>query len=70
MRSLIFEKKYEISVKQFNTLEQINRFVEEKTGRKLEYKRSDNLILAKGGSVFKLNTIDSGKVIDKILSQK
>jgi hypothetical protein len=70
MRSLIFEKKYDVTLKNFSTIEEINRCVEKKEGRKLDYKRSDNIIMAKGGSVFKINTTNPSKVIDTVLSKK
>jgi hypothetical protein len=69
MKSLIFEKKYDTSIKNFKTIEEIDSFIQEKTGKKLEYKRSDNIIMAKGGSVFKLTSINSGKKMDKLISK-
>lgn len=70
MRSLIFEKKYNTTLKNFSTIEEINKCVERKEGRKLDYRRSDNIIMAKGGSVFRINTTNPGKAIDVILSKK
>jgi hypothetical protein len=67
MRSLIFEQKYKTPLKDFSTVEEINKYVEKKEGRKLDYKRSDNIIMAKGGSVFKINTTNPSKVIDNVL---
>ena len=69
MKSLIFEKKYNAAIKNFKTIEEIDSFIQEKTGKKLEYKRSDNVIMAKGGSVFKLTTVNPGKIMDKLISK-
>ncbi|UUX92219.1 hypothetical protein [Methanoplanus endosymbiosus] len=66
---MFFEKKYETPVSNFRTIEEIDNFIQEKTGKKLEYKRSDNAIMAKGGSVFKLTSINSGKKMDKLISK-
>jgi len=69
MKSLFFEKKYKTPVSNFRTIEEIDNFIQEKTGKKLEYKRSDYLIMAKGGSVFKLTTVNPGKIMDKLISK-
>lgn len=70
MKSLIFEKKYQSSLENFPTIEDITKYIERKEGRKLDYRRSDNIFMAKGESVVKINTTDPGQLMDTVLSKK
>lgn len=36
MKTIIFEEKYGVDIEDFNTTEEINRFIEQREGKKLE----------------------------------
>ncbi len=44
-KTIFFEDKYDVNIKDFDTTEEIDKFIEKKTGKKLKVIRIDTNIL-------------------------
>ena len=72
MKSLIFEKKYNTKMSEIKTIQDIVDVVEGKSGKKVKFSQSGNLIMARGGRVFDIVEldVDPNDVIDKAIAKR
>jgi len=54
MRTLYFEKKYGVNIKDFKSTTEIDQVIEKSLGRSLKLTRRENPLVNHGGCVFKL----------------
>ena len=67
-KTVIFEKKYGVNINDFSTIEEIDKFIEEKKGKKLELiKLDDRGIAHSRGNVFELRKYDINRILDETL---
>lgn len=66
-KTVIFEKKYSTDIKNYNTTEQVDSFIEDQLGRKLNVKRVDTNIVSRRGSILPLNRFNINKKLDALL---
>ena len=67
-KTVIFEEKYGVNIKDFSTTEDIERFIENKLDRKLQViKLEDHGIASSRGSVFKIRKYDICRMFDKTI---
>ena len=52
MKSIIFEKKYGVKIEDVKTIKDIEDIVENKSGKKVRFSQSGNLLMVRGGHVF------------------
>ncbi len=68
MKSLIFEKRYGEKIPESATIQDIIQIVESKENVKIEFTKSNSLLMAKGGNVFDITHINPNSKIDEIIS--
>lgn len=68
-RTVIFEKRYNADIKKFSTTEQVDEFIEDKLGIKLEVKALKGNVVSRRGIIFPLKHCDIDSKIDKILGR-
>lgn len=58
MRTVYFEKKYGVNIKDFKSTIEIDQVIEKNLGRKLKITRCESPIISHGGCVFELREYD------------
>lgn len=66
MRTVYFEKKYGVNIKDFKSTTEIDQVIERDLGRDLKLTRCENPLVNHGGCVFKLREYN----IEERLNQK
>lgn len=67
-KTVIFEEKYGDRIEGFSTTENIDSFIENKIDRKLRViKLEDYDVVSSGGSIFKLQKYDIGRMFDETI---
>jgi len=66
-KTVIFEKKYGVDLRDFRTTEQIDEYMKDKLGRDLEVKRIESGVVTHRGNVFPLRHYDIEKLCDNAL---
>ena len=51
---MIFEEVFGVHISDFSTTEEIDRFIEERRGTKLEIRHFGSPLVKKGGSIFRI----------------
>lgn len=69
-RTVIFEKKYKANMNDFHSIEDVDKFIEGKIGRKMKVTKTDSNIVDNTGNVFKIKQYDINGLIDKALNIK
>jgi hypothetical protein len=66
--TIIFEKKYGVKLSDFSTIEEIEHFIEEREGKKLQIEKLDSHgIVPSRGSIFKFKKYDIDRMYDKAI---
>ena len=68
-RTVLFEKHYQVDVGEFKTTDDVDRFLEERSGRKLGVVRISGNIVEKTGNILPVKQINVDNIIDKAISQ-
>ena len=69
-KTVIFEEKYGVNIDQFSTTEDIEKFIEHKTHRKLQVvKLDDHGIVSNRGSIFKIRKYDIDHRFDETIKK-
>ncbi len=66
-KTVIFEKKYGTDIKKYNTTEQVDSFIEDRLGRKLNVKRVETNVVTRRGSILPISRLDINKKLDALL---
>ncbi len=67
-KTVIFEEKYGVNIEDFSTTEDIEKFIENKTNRKLHVvKLEDHGIVSSRGSIFKIRKYDIRRRFDETM---
>jgi len=67
-KTVIFEEKYGVNIKDFSTTADVERFIENKTNRKLQVvKLDDHGIVSSRGSIFKIRKYDIDNRFDETI---
>ena len=65
MRTLYFEKKYGVNIKDFKSTTEIDQVIEKSLGRSLRLTRCENPLVNHGGCVFKLREYDVEEYLNR-----
>ncbi len=65
-----FEFKFGKNSKEFNTVSEVNSFVEKKIGRKLEVKTLHPDICTSRGSIIPIKQLDADKIFEAAINKK
>jgi hypothetical protein len=68
-RTVLFEKHYQVDVGEFKTTDDVDRFLEKRSGRKLGVVRISGNIVEKTGNILPVKQINVDNIIDKAISQ-
>jgi hypothetical protein len=67
-KTVLFEKQYNVNVNQFNTTDDVDRFLSEKNGgRKLGVVRVSGNIIERTGNMLPVKRINTDDLIDKAI---
>lgn len=66
-KTVIFEEKYGTDIKKYNTTEQVDSFIEDRLGRKLNVKRIETNVVTRRGSILPISRLDINKKLDALL---
>jgi len=61
-KTIIFEKKYGVSIDDFEDTKKIDAFIESKIGRPLAVKKRQTALTARGGNVFRVSNKSSESI--------
>jgi len=68
--TLIFEKKYGVKINDFSTIEEIEKFIEEKEGKKLQTVKLDSHGFAHSrGSIFRVKRYNIERMFNKTIKK-
>jgi hypothetical protein len=68
--TVIFEKKYGVNINDFSTIEEIEKFIEKKEGKKLQTVKLDSYGFAHSrGSIFKLKKYNIDRMFNKAIKK-
>ncbi len=68
-KTVIFEEKYGVGIEQFSTTSDVEKFIEDKIGRKLQVVESDDHgIVSTRGNIFKLIDYDINRRFDETIN--
>jgi len=68
-KTVIFEEKYGVGIEEFSTTSDVEKFIEDKIGRKLQVIESDDHgIVSNRGNIFKLRDYDINRRFDETIN--
>jgi len=67
-KTVLFEKHYQVDVNQFKTTDDVDRFLEERSGQKLGVVRISGNIVEQTGNILPVKHINADNIIDKAIS--
>lgn len=65
MKSLVFEEKYGVEIKELHAIDEINQIIEKKEKIDIRYNKEPKSIMIKGGNVFRYSQINPNDLMKK-----
>lgn len=65
MKSLVFEEKYGVKIKELQAIDEINQIIETKEKIDIKYNKDPKSIMIKGGNVFRYSHINPDDLMKK-----
>ncbi len=68
-KTVIFEKKYGVDIEKFSTTSDVEKFIEDKIGRELQFiEPCGHGIVSTRGNIFKLRDYDINRMLDETIN--
>jgi len=68
MKTIFFERAFNTKIEFFKTIEDIDKFIERKRGRKLRVVEIATPLVPKRGSIFRIRSYNIDKIVDEVIN--